>query len=201
MKTFFYWSCVVLSIALTIAINLIFDFRLGVVWEFLISLLVVITPSIIFNFIERFFPEKWYGENVKLFKERKFENSFFKIIHIKKWKDNVPQFLKIKNINKAKDENSEIDAIYVNNFITETRRGEFMHLIDIIFGMIAALFLPKAYFFKYSLPIILIWTYFNALSIIIQRYNRPRLQKLLTRMEKYNNENAIINEENAHNEI
>ena len=189
------------SIALIIAVNLIIDFRIDVVWEFWLCLLIIISPSIIFNFVERFFPEKWYGENVKLFKERKFENGFFKKIGIKKWKDNVPQFLKIKNINKIKSENNVIDTAYVNNFITETRRGEFMHLIDIIFGIIAALLLPKAYFLKYSLPILFVWTYFNMLSIIIQRYNRPRLQKLLIRMQRKNSQESTLNEENLKNEI
>ena len=200
MKTFFYWSCVIFFIALIIVVNLIADFRIGVVWEFSLCLLVVVSPSIIFNFIEKFFPEKWYGEDVKLFKERKFENEFFKKIRIKKWKDNVPQFLKIKNINKAKQDNSKIDTSYINNFITETRRGEFMHLIDIIFGVLASLLLPKAFFFKYSLPIILVWTYFNMLSIIIQRYNRPRLKKLLTRMQREENKHAVENE-NAESQI
>lgn len=78
MKTLFYWSCVVISIALVITINLILDFRIGVVWEFLLCLLVIIAPSIIFNFLEKFFPEKWYGENVKLLKRENLRMAFLK---------------------------------------------------------------------------------------------------------------------------
>ena len=132
MKTFFYWFFVVFSIVAIISVNLIFDFRLGVVAEFFLCLIVIIAPSIILNFTEKFFPKKWYGEQKKLYRERAFEKVMFEKINVKKWKDNVPQFLKIANINKT---NEKIDKNYIEFFITETRRGEFMHLLDIIFGI------------------------------------------------------------------
>ena len=184
MKNFFYWFSVVICILLVITLNLIFDFRIAVVWEFLICLLVIISPSIILNFVERFFPKKWYGENVKMYNERRFEKKLFKKLKIKKWKDKVPQFLKISNINEAKNNNEQINREYVESFIVETRRGEFMHLLDILFGAIAMLFLPPQFFFRYTLPIFLVWLFYNMLSIIIQRYNRPRLKTLLKKMER-----------------
>ncbi len=184
MKTFLYWFSVLLSIILVITINLIFDFRISVIWEFFICLLVIVAPAIILNILDWLVPKNLYIQDKKLYAERRFENKLFKKLNIKKWKDNVPQFLKVKNINYIKDENKQVDADYINFFITETKRGELMHLIDIVLGIVAMLFLPKHYFFRYSLPIILVWIFFNGLSIIIQRYNRPRLKKFLKRIEQ-----------------
>ena len=188
MKTFFYWFSVVLSIISVITINLIFDFRITVVTEFFICLLVVVLPSILFFFLDRFIPKQWYGENNKLFNERKFEKKFLNAIKIKKWKDNVPQFLKIDNISKTKD---KIDKEYIEFFISETRRGELMHLFDVLFGIIASIFLPKKFLFRYTLPILFFWTFFNLLSILIQRYNRPRLKKALQRFENQSQSQKI----------
>ena len=202
MKTFLYWFSVVFSIILVITVNLIFDFRIGVVWEFLICLLVVIAPSIILNILDWLVPKNLYMQDKKIYNERKFEATLFKKLKIKKWKDNVPQFLKIKNINKIKEENKQVDADYINFFIIETRRGELMHLLDIILGIIAMLFLPRHYFLRYSLPIILVWIFFNGLSIIIQRYNRPRLKKFLSRIEQNKNINQqLTDEENLKTEF
>ena len=202
MKTFLYWFSVVFSIILVITVNLIFDFRIGVVWEFLICLLVVIAPSIILNILDWLVPKNLYMQDKKIYNERKFESTLFKKLKIKKWKDNVPQFLKIKNINKIKEENKQVDADYINFFIIETRRGELMHLLDIILGIIAMLFLPRHYFLRYSLPIILVWIFFNGLSIIIQRYNRPRLKKFLSRIEQNKNINQqLTDEENLKTEF
>ena len=172
---------VIFSIIAVISINLIFDFRIGVLLEFLICLIVVILPSILFNFLDKFFPKKWYSENNKIFNERKFERKFYEKIGLKRWKNNVPQFLKIDDINKTKE---KVDKEYLEHFISETRRGEFMHFIDILFAYIAAIFLPWRFFLRYTLPILVVWTIFNLISIWIQRYNRPRLKKALERVER-----------------
>lgn len=181
MKTFFYWFMVIFSIVAVISINLVFDFRMGVILEFFICLFTVVMPSVLFTFLDRFFPKKWYSENNKIFNERKFERRFYERIKLKKWKNKVPQFLKIDDISKTKD---KIDKEYIEHFISETRRGEFMHFIDILFGIIAAIFLPRRFLFRYTLPILFVWTIFNLLSIWIQRYNRPRLKKALERFER-----------------
>ncbi len=196
MRTFFYWFLVILSISTVIIVNLIFDFRLAVISEFFICLIVIILPSIIFTFLDKYFPKKWYSENNILFKERKIDKKIFEKIRIKKWKDNVPQFLKIKNISKTSD---KIDCEYIEMFISETRRGEFIHLIDIIFGIIFALFLPLKFFFRYTLPILCFWIFFNMLSIWIQRFNRPRLKKALQRFKADNNN--LKSKENFDDEV
>ena len=181
MKTFFYWFMVIFSIVAVISINLVFDFRMGVILEFFICLFTIVVPSILFTFLDKFFPKKWYSENNKIFGERKFERKFYERIKIKKWKNKVPQFLKIDDISKTKD---KVDKEYIEHFISETRRGELMHAIDILFGFITALFLPKKFLLRYTLPILFVWTIFNLISIWIQRYNRPRLKKALERFER-----------------
>ena len=183
MKNRGYWLSVILNIVIVISVNLFFDFRIGVLWEFLLCLIVIISPAIVLNFIDRFIPKKWYDER-KLFEERKFEKKFFENIKIKKWKDSVPQFLKVDNINEEREKKNKIEYEYIEHFIDETRRGEFMHLLDIILGLMTIFFLPSQYLFRYCLPIALIWIFYNMLSIIIQRYNRPRLKSLSKTIKK-----------------
>ena len=186
MKNLGYWLSVVINIVIVLSINLIFDFRGYVFVEFSMCLFAIVMPSIILTIFSNFCPHLFYSEKRRIYREKNFEQKLYNNIKVKDWKDKVPQFLKVKNINNEIKNNNKINANYIEFFISETRRGEFFHLIDIVFGAIVMFILPKQYFFRYSLPIFIIWTFYNMLSIIIQRYNRPRLNNMLKKLEQRN---------------
>lgn len=195
MKHFVYWFGVGLSIALVIGINMIFDFSIFPFLYFWLVLIIIISPTVISHFIEKIYPKKWYDRNRKLYKERNFEKKFFEIIKIKKWKDNVPQFLNIKNITQAKDNTDVRESEYMDFFVFETCRAEHAHLCFIIAAMVCWLFVPDALKLKFGLPVLLVWSFYNLLSILIQRYNRPRMISFLEKLKKRESKTESITEQ------
>lgn len=103
-----------------------------------------------------------------------------KLFLVRQWKDRVPEGSKIFTGSYNKSELRDKSPASLKSFITEINRAEVTHWMII-----------------FSLPLIFIfnprWTYiihsFYALAsnipfIIIQRYNRPRFERLYTRQLK-----------------
>ena len=111
----------------------------------------------------------------KWFKEKKFEKKLYKILHVKNWKDKAftynPENFSVQNHSLEEIANtmakSELDH-WVNEIIA---------LSTIMFGFIWG-----------KLPLFIITAVaamiFDSQFIIIQRYNRPRIVKLLARQNK-----------------
>lgn len=191
MKNFIYWLFVAISVFFVVAINLIFDFKFETVLNFFITFLFLILPSIVVGLIlVNFIPKKWYRTDKKIYNERSYEKKLFNSIKIKSWKDYVPQLLKIDNINDAKKDNVDTkSAEYINFFISETCRSEFIHLFYIfseLFVLIVLFFIKTEWALKFGIAITIIWIIFHMMSVLIQRYNRPRLKIFLKRVEKNN---------------
>gem|GEM_PF-402838 len=194
MKQFVYWLFVVIAVLLVASINLIFDFRFATILNFLITFLFLILPTVVVGLIMvNFIPKNWYRTDKKIYTEKSFEKSFFNIIKIKRWKDYVPQLLKIDNINDAKKDNVDTKSVeYINFFISETCRSEFLHLFYIfseLFVLIVLFFIKTEWALKFGIAITIIWIIFHMMSVLIQRYNRPRLKTFLKRIEKNNKKN------------
>ena len=109
------------------------------------------------------------------FKEKKFEKKFYEFIKVKTWKDKVLTYapaefdLKINSLetvanNMAK---AELDH-WINSLIS---------ISTLVFGMIWG----KMYLFIISALFAMV---FESQFIILQRYNRPRVVKLIEREEK-----------------
>ena len=109
------------------------------------------------------------------FKEKKFEKKFYELIKVKTWKDKVLTYapaefdLKINSLetvanNMAK---AELDH-WINSLIS---------ISTLVFGMIWG----KMYLFIISALFAMV---FESQFIILQRYNRPRVVKLIEREEK-----------------
>ena len=113
----------------------------------------------------------------KWFKERKFEKGFYKKLHIKNWKDKAltynPESFSLKKHSLEEIANtmakSELDH-WINELISISTI-----LFSIIWG--------KFWIFLITAIAAMI---FDSQFIIIQRYNRPRIVKLLERLNKRN---------------
>lgn len=197
MKNFIYWLCVAFSICIVLTINMIFDFSFNTILSFLITFFYLALPSILVGLLfVNILPKKLYSEDKSIFVEKPFEKKIYRNMHVKEWKDFVPQFLKIDNINDAKKEKINTQSSeYIKFFISETCRSELLHCFYIVseFVMLFLLFFIKTdWALKFGLAITIIWSIFNIMPLFIQRYNRPRLKLLLKRVEK-NEEQGSIN--------
>lgn len=99
---------------------------------------------------------RWYRENLK----------------IQLWKDWVPQFIGKEGFSKKHLTDVSID--YLDQFILETCRGEWLHWKDCICAVVTLVINPPLVGFLFSFFILL----GNLPFAIIQRYNRFRLQTL-----------------------
>ncbi|MCY9697072.1 glycosyl-4,4'-diaponeurosporenoate acyltransferase CrtO family protein [Paenibacillus alginolyticus] len=104
---------------------------------------------------------------------------------IRTWKDKPPDGGGLFPGGFAKKKFAILDKAYVSKFIRETRRGEWTH-----FGSM----LPAPLFFMWNEPLygwmMMIYAIIaNVPFILIQRYNRIRLQRILRKLtEKSGNE-------------
>ena len=105
---------------------------------------------------------KWYQKHLK----------------IKKWKDRLPQHIGKEGFSKKNF--TTVSLGYIDDFILETCRGEWDHSRNCIYGLISLAISPPIVGFVFLLITLLL----NVPFIIIQRYNRFRLQALRQKVLK-----------------
>ncbi len=127
-------------------------------------------------------PLKFFSPERKILKIRKFEKAgifYEKYFFIKKWKGRLPDGSKLFGRGFVKKNLSEKNHGYLSVFIYETGRAEYTHL----FAM-----LPAPVFFIWNpwwAGIIMIFyaVIINVPCILAQRYNRARLENVLSNMK------------------
>lgn len=127
--------------------------------------------------------KKFLDPNRYMFKEKSWENGgkfYTDILHIKKWKDSLPQHIGKNGFSKRRlIKISNMSPDYIHQFIFETCRAEWNHLMCCLFILISFLINSLGYAILFSFVSVIT----NLPFIFIQRYNRIRLNKLL--IKKY----------------
>lgn len=103
---------------------------------------------------------------------------FTKVLNIRAWKKWIPDGATIFNEGFKKKNLSSTQKAYIETFILETRRAEFTHVLQI---------LPCVVFFVFNvwwvaLIMVVYALTFNLPLIWLQRYNRLRFTRLLSRL-------------------
>ena len=133
------------------------------------------------HFIGQALPRHWFDPNSKSFQMHPWEKSgnFYRKIRIRKWKDKLPDASKVMPDMYRKEISVPPSEENLQCLIAESCVAEFIHKLLILL----------------SLGVVKIWTGKNgwlfwflcALGnlpfILIQRFNRPRLQAALSRMQ------------------
>lgn len=142
-----------------IVINVI----LGILWHVAMFILCVARHQNSFSPDKKMYrPCKWEKDG-KLYAD---------LLKINRWKDFLPQHVGKDGFSKEHLEN--ISLAYIDQFIRETCRGEWNHAMNCLFALI--LFILNHFGIALILTFLLLLG--NVPFIIIQRYNRFRLQKL-----------------------
>ncbi|HWK23816.1 MAG TPA: hypothetical protein VNS08_12365 [Ureibacillus sp.] len=134
-----------------------------------------------FAFLVRYFPKSFYEKNQWFFKEYRFEKKIYKRIQVDKWKDKLPEWGSVFKFEK-KNLNQNLSISYINTFILETKYAEIGHLGMAILGFACILVNPS----DYAMMAIICSTINFIIQIpfcLIQRYNRPRLNRIKLRLE------------------
>ncbi len=163
----------------------------------LISIVVVIVIDAILAFVIRRLPNKWFHFKKRLFKIRKWEKKFYEKLKIKKWKDLIPELGQFTNFSKSKVTDPTNNE-YVERFLLEICYGEVIHYTSILFGFLIIFLFNLKWCWCIGIPIAIANGIINMLSLMILRYNRPKLMILHERNERTQKRKLEArNEENA----
>lgn len=108
--------------------------------------------------------------NNNYFKTKKFEQKIYKIIKVKKWKDKMPTY----NPDFYSTEKHSLEEIAM-----VTCQAEIVHELIIIFSFVPVLFTLWFDSFWVFMITSIISALIDTLFVIMQRYNRPRIIKLI----------------------
>ena len=112
------------------------------------------------------------NDNRWWFRERKFEPGLYKLLRVKKWKNRLPTY---------QPEYYDVRKHSVEEIVQTTCQSEIVHEINMILSFVPVIF---TIWFG-SLTVFLITSCiafcFDSIFVIMQRYNRPRLRRLLKR--------------------
>lgn len=185
-----YFGILFFCIFSIVVLNLAFNFAWITALYILIGFALVLLPSLFIAIIIRFLPKKWFDPDRKIYQVGDKERQFLLKIGIKKWKDKIPEMGQTVNFKKDKLQDAN-NAEYIQKFLVETCYAESLHISCLIFALLFAplslIFIPSLYFWTVALPVACVYSIYNIPSILIQRYNRPRLKVQLKRLTKNSN--------------
>lgn len=137
--------------------------------------------TILYHFVMRLFVGAVTPKNFRYsqpwFAERKFEKKLYKLLRVKKWKKYMPTY------NPASyfvEKNTDFELLADN-----TCRNEVIHWVIAVLSYVPLLFSIWLGEFWVFLITSIISSAFDMIFVIMQRYNRPRLIKFLTKYKKY----------------
>ncbi|WP_432353272.1 glycosyl-4,4'-diaponeurosporenoate acyltransferase [Sporosarcina sp. A2] len=127
-------------------------------------------------------PFQWFIRNKHLFESFHFErqgNLWQRLFRVKSWKQLIPDGTMVIRKGYTKKSLHGNDMSSLEEFVVESRRAELTHWLSIA---------PVALFFLWnpvwaSLLNVAYAVLFNVPIVIAQRYNRPRLERLIARKQ------------------
>lgn len=155
--------------------------ELSVLWLVVLNVLVWLIFHLGFAWAGTRLPLKGFREGSWLYRERKWEargNFYEKRMSIRTWKDRLPDCGGIFAGGFSKAGLASTSRDYLRRFLLETCRGELVHWTVMFSSVLFLLWNPwwaglimMAYGIAANLP-----------CIVVQRYNRIRLKRVLDRM-------------------
>lgn len=139
----------------------------------------------------RFIFSRKFNPNWKIFTIPKYEIKFYEKIKVKKWHNIIPDLGGLVGFKKNLNEKPVKNAEFYYRFLYENVNAEALHGFSIIFSPIFFVFLNPAFYSTIGICCLLIVVIGNLMPVIIQRYNRPRLQRLYNKLaekEKHNSD-------------
>lgn len=136
---------------------------------------------IIMGNVSKFF-KKHISYKQKWFKERKFEKKLYKFLKVKNWKDKAFTY---------NPESFSLEKHSLEEIVNTMAKSEVDHWINEAISISTIFFSFIWGAFGVFLSTALAAMIFDSQFIIIQRYNRPRIVKLLERQRKNNNKEKV----------
>lgn len=126
-------------------------------------------------------PRAWFNPDKFPYKCFAWENEgrIYEKIGIQKWKTRIPDMSKYIRRAFAKQGNLMRDPEHLHRMVKETCSAEFVHWILILVSPVFPILMDR-----FGILSMLVYIIGNLMFVVIQRYNRPRVQKIIQRIEK-----------------
>lgn len=147
------------------------------------NVLIFIAVSLIISLIAERLPARFYDYKKRLYRERKWEEGgriYERFFFVKKWKSKLPELSDYIKTIFSKKHLQSLKGDYLSVFLEESCKAEFTHWVIILSSL---LFYFSTDLFTAS-RILFLAAALNMPYIIIQRYNRPRIIRLLKKSEE-----------------
>ena len=178
-----YLTVIGISMFIISVINIIFG---TAAWYNVIVLVVVCTAlefaldGIIAIIINKM-PDKLFGVDNRLYNVSEAEKNFYKKLKVRSWKDKVWELGGLGGFSKKNLANPNSPE-YIEKFIVECNKGVLTHRLSYPIGFLPMLFIPNVCAFSIAFPVAVVNLFLNILPTIVLRYNTPKLQAVLKRM-------------------
>ncbi len=128
-------------------------------------------------------PFKWLNPDLRFFNSYDWEKDggiYDKIFHVRAWKDRIPDGSRMYRGTFSIKRLPTADISYLTRWLSESIRSEICHW---------AMIIPGGFFFLWNdlsagRAMVIYAILNNIVPIIMQRYNRPRMRKLIAQLER-----------------
>lgn len=155
----------------------------------IVNFMLLIVWHIIILILSRILKDSYFDPKKIMYLEYKWENNgkfYINILKIKKWKDKLPQYVPKNGFSKRHLRCiSKLSKEYIEKFIIETCRAEWNHMMCCMYWVVAVFTNSGLCGLFFSIVSIVA----NLPFLIIQRFNRIRLNNLIKQQEIANNLN------------
>lgn len=126
-------------------------------------------------------PRKWFRYDRFPFRSFSWEKEgkIYEKIGIQKWKNRTPDMSKYLKRTFAKQGNFLRDPDHLKRLVAETCSAEFVHAVLILLSPVFLILMDEL-----GLLSMILYIIGNLVSLVIQRYNRPRIVKIIQRIER-----------------
>ena len=145
-------------------------------------------------------PDKLFLKNFKIFNVSKKEYNFYiNKCKIKSWKDKILDLGHLNGFQKKNVENTNSPE-YLRRFIIECNSGFLEHLLSVITGTLIIYLFPAKLRLTMGVPTLIINFIINGMSIMVLRFNIPRLHTALKFAERSERKKELPSNEIEENE-
>jgi len=158
-------------------------FHLGDEAAVLVSIPVWVLVGVLTGLVGHALPLSWLAHDTWLTRPRSFERSgstYQRWLRIRSWKDRVPEQGALFPGGYSKRHLGGRGTEQLQRFVAETRRAELVHWGNLAAGPLFLLWCPPLL----GAVMILFGIVAHLPFIVIQRYNRARLQRILARRNR-----------------
>jgi glycosyl-4,4'-diaponeurosporenoate acyltransferase len=155
---------------------------LTIVWTIILDAIAWALFHLVISILCSWIPLQYFQRSSSFYKIATWEKSgqfWQNLVAVKKWKSSIPDAARLFKIGFEKKLLAGCDAENLQTFAAETKRAELTHWLSILPAPLFFLWNP----FWAGWVMILYAVVFNIPIIIVQRYNRARLETILKRLE------------------